>query len=70
MTNETRIAAIATNLAALAALLKGAADMAAEAAEAATEGHRNLAIGTVLPLGETLATAIALQGAAVALHRQ
>jgi len=62
--------AIAANLKSLAEILATVAARAAVAAEAMEAGTRNQAIGTALGIDEDLRTALALHGAALALHRR
>lgn len=63
-------AAIKANLAALADLLGRAANDAREALSHAEKNERNTAIGTIVDLDQFLADAVALHGAAIALHRR
>jgi hypothetical protein len=63
-------AAIKANLAALADLLGRAANDAREALSHAEKSERNSAIGTIVDLDQLLADAVALHGAAMALHRR
>ena len=65
-TNE----AIAANLGVLAEGLREAATFATSAQDAIHAGERNLAIGTVLPLVETLPQLAGLLTAVIALHRR
>ncbi len=62
--------AIAANLKSLAEILGAVAERAAEAAAAMEAGARNQAVGTALGIDEDLQAALALHGAAVALHRR
>ena len=62
--------AITANIEALAEILREMAEQACEAAGHMKDGHRNAAIGTIIDLGERLAAASALHGAALALHRR
>lgn len=66
-TNET---AITANLKSLAEILADVATRAAEAAEAMEAGERNQAIGAAIGIDDDLRTALALHGAAIALHRR
>ncbi len=70
MNKDTVDAAIAANIKAMGDLLREMAVRAAEAATYMAEGQRNAAIGTVIDLGDMLAAATALHGAALALHRR
>lgn len=70
METDVHTAAIAANISALARLLTDAAILAEEGVEAMAQGSRNQAIGTILPLEQSLNAATALFGAALALHRQ
>jgi hypothetical protein len=63
-------AAIRANLGVLAELLADAASSARDARAHADAGDRNTAIGTIVDLDRSLADAIALHGATVALHRR
>lgn len=69
-TAHTQDAAIKANLAALADLLGRAANDAGEALGHAEKNERNTAIGTIVDLDKLLADAVALHGAAMALHRR
>ncbi len=69
-TAHTPDAAIMANLAALADLLGRAANDAREALGHAERNERNTAIGTIVDLDRLLADAVALHGAAMALHRR
>ncbi len=62
-------AALTANIAALADLLAEAAKYAAEAAEAMAGGNRNLAVGTLLQIEQTVPDAKAIMDATFALHR-
>lgn len=62
--------AIKANLSALAELLGRAANDAGEAVGYAEANERNKAIGTIVGLDRVLADAVALHGAAIALHRR
>lgn len=62
-------AALTANMAALAELLADAAKVAAEAAEAMATGNRNLAVGTLLQIEQTVPDAKAIMDATLALHR-
>ncbi|WP_029005243.1 hypothetical protein [Azorhizobium doebereinerae] len=62
-------AALTANIAALADLLAEAAKHAAEAAEAMAVGNRNLAVGTLLQIQQTVPDAKAIMDATFALHR-
>ncbi|WP_029003928.1 hypothetical protein [Azorhizobium doebereinerae] len=62
-------AALTANIAALADLLAEAAKHAAEAAEAMAGGNRNLAVGTLLQIQQTVPDAKAIMEATFALHR-
>ncbi|WP_096701517.1 hypothetical protein [Magnetospirillum sp. 15-1] len=61
--------AIAANIDALAALLRDMATRMDEATGYVRDGQRNAAIGTIIDLDRMLADAVALHGAALALHR-
>ena len=63
-------AAIKANLCALADLLGRAASDAREAFRFIEANERNTAIGTIVDLDRLLADAVALHGAALALHRR
>ena len=69
-TKDITNAAIEANLSALADGLQRAATLAYMASKAIATGHRNLAIGTVLPLEQELPTSIGLLTAILALHRR
>ena len=62
-------AAIEVNLAALVDGLERAAVLADMARKAMRDDHRNLAIGTVLPLEQELPILVGLLTAILALHR-
>ena len=62
--------AIAVNLGVLAEGLREAATLATSAQHAMHAGERNLAIGTALPLAETLPQLAGLLTAVIALHRR
>lgn len=66
---DRNTAALTANIDVLASLLADAAKHAAEAAEAMTGGHRNLAVGTLLQIEQTLPDAKAIMEATLALHR-
>jgi hypothetical protein len=61
--------AIGSLLEVLNGVLHEAADYTADALTAIRAGERNLAIGTILCIEETLPTALALHKAALTLHR-
>ena len=61
--------AIAANIDALAALLRDITSRMDEATGYVRDGQRNAAIGTIIDLDRMLADAVALHGAALALHR-
>lgn len=67
---DITLQAITANIAAMSDVLQVAAHRAAESLKAATVGERNLAIGTIVDLGDFLEQASALYGAAMALHRK
>lgn len=67
---ETLETAIKANLNALADLLGRAANDAREACTHAQANERNIAIGSIVDLDRLLADAVALHGAAIALHRR
>jgi len=67
---RTNNAAIEANLSALAEGLRQAASLADDARIAMSNGYRNLAIGTVLPLEQELPTFVGLMTAILALHRR
>jgi hypothetical protein len=69
-TAHTPDTAIKANLAALADLLGRAANDVREALSHAEKNERNTAIGTIVDLDRLLADAVALHGAAMALHRR
>ena len=62
--------AIAVNIEAMAQKLERSMIMACEAAEAAKKNEQNLAIGTMIPIGDELEDCLALFRAALALHRR
>lgn len=62
-------AALTANIATLADLLAEAAKYAAEAAEAMAAGNRNLAVGTLLQIEQTVPDAKTIMDATFALHR-
>lgn len=66
---EMKTSAIATNLETLEKVLCKAKDCASEAVAAIRQGEKNEAIGAALCIEEMLRQAMALYGAAVALHR-
>jgi len=68
--NTAFTGAIAANITALSEVLYEAGQRATEASNAIRLGKRNEAIGGIMGLDEILATAQALHGAAIALHRQ
>ncbi|WP_096701480.1 hypothetical protein [Magnetospirillum sp. 15-1] len=61
--------AIAANIDALAALLRDMTTRMDEAVGYVRDGQRKAAIGTIIDLDRMLADAVALHGAALALHR-
>ena len=67
---ETFETVIKANLGALADLLTCAAKAAGEARDHAEAAERNTAIGAIIDIDRLLADAIALHGAANALHRR
>ena len=69
-TAKTLDTAIKANLGALADLLTCAAKAAGDARDHAHAAERNTAIGAIVDLDRLLADAIALHGAAIALHRR
>ena len=62
-------AALIANMTALAELLADAAKYATEAAAEMAEGKRNLAIGTLLQIEQTVPDAAVIMQATLALHR-
>lgn len=62
--------AIGANIEALADLLNRAVKDASEAVTYMQANQRNTAIGTILDLDRLLSDAVALHGAAIALHRR
>ena len=67
---ETLETVIKANLGALADLLSYAAKAAGDERDHAQAAERNTAIGAIVDLDRLLADAIALHGAAIALHRR
>ncbi|HZP21443.1 MAG TPA: hypothetical protein VFB16_14705 [Bauldia sp.] len=70
MTKGTAESAIGAMIGALSDLLERALAETREAITYIEGGNRNAAIGTIADLDQVLADALALQGAARAVHRQ